>query len=201
MPILVDSAAILAARSPGICRGTGLTATAAVARTILPTVIGGAWMAIHDARTRTVLPSQVLAVLTAQIGWSLASGAPLDRLLRDMGLGLLAGAACLLVASLPRRPLGHGDALTSWLFASAITLSADQCQSAASPLATGIEAVAWWAFLSALCAGGLLMLEQLRDARIRPQGQRASPSSLVSSLAFVPAQYAALVLMILLETG
>lgn len=87
---------------------------------IAPVLVGGAILAVHDARTHTVLPLHVCEILTAQILWSFVSGLSFPVFMSSCMTGLVLASLFALSSRLPGEPVGEGDALTSFVFALAL---------------------------------------------------------------------------------
>lgn len=146
---------------------------------LLPTLIGGLLLALHDSATHTVLPAHMLAVFIAQIAWCCVACYPISNVHRSLKPALIALLAIWSISLLPHQPIGDGDALTTFLFTCALCLPLHTTQS-------DIIVIACWGFLTLLSAGAIIVLSTLQ--------LRAIPTT----IAFVPAQYAGFMWMLTL---
>ncbi len=179
---------------------TGLISILLVLRRVVPTLVCGLLLAIQDARTHTVLPAHILEGLSAQVLWYVAMGRTdgtnheemykevADRIGIPLGIALLAAMLVWCASSLPGRPIGDGDALTTLLFAFALSATPT------SGILQEAVLVLEWSILSAVCAGLLLIIGDFA-----PHRPRAPATACQRETAFVPAQYAGFVLTVALS--
>jgi hypothetical protein len=189
----------------------------------LPACVCGLWLAIHDARTHTVLPAHVAAGLVTQVLWCLAARTPWQRVWEALGISIAVAIFVWTISMLPGRPIGDGDALTTALFVFALVDTCPPHRHAASagltaattlaarpilPVIQVADVLTRWLFFTAFCALMLLMMRTIaRTARgrlclIRGYGLNRhllsdSRDSGPPAIAFIPAQYAGFILMLL----